>query len=78
VRFYKGFANTGTHVGHIWTGSGTLLGTVTFTGESGSGWQKANFSSPIAVTANTTYIVSYFAPNRTLFGRCGQFLPERS
>ena len=26
LRFYKGAANTGTHVGHLWTAAGTLLG----------------------------------------------------
>ena len=26
VRFYKGTGNTGTHVGHLWTPPGTLLG----------------------------------------------------
>ncbi len=63
VRFYKASTNTGTHVGHLWTDSGTLLATATFTGESGSGWQQVNFSSPVAITANTVYIVSYYAPN---------------
>ena len=62
VRFYKSAANTGTHVGHIWSISGQLLGTATFTGESASGWQQVNFSAPIAVTANTTYVASYLAP----------------
>jgi Domain of unknown function (DUF4082)/Bacterial Ig domain len=62
VRFYKAPTNTGTHIGHIWSSSGTLLGTATFTGESSSGWQQANFTSPIPVTANTTYVVSYYAP----------------
>ena len=62
VRFYKSAQNTGTHIGHIWTDSGTLLGTATFTGESSSGWQQVSFSSPIPVTANTTYVVSYYAP----------------
>jgi Domain of unknown function (DUF4082)/Bacterial Ig domain/Carboxypeptidase regulatory-like domain len=62
VRFYKASANTGTHVGHLWSSSGALLGTVTFSGESSSGWQQANFSSPILITANTTYVVSYFTP----------------
>ena len=38
---------------------GTLLGTVTFTNETASGWQQASFSSPIAITAGTTYVVSY-------------------
>jgi hypothetical protein len=32
---------------------------VTFTGESASGWQQMNFSTPVAITANTTYVVSY-------------------
>jgi hypothetical protein len=62
VRFYKGANNTGTHIGHLWTSSGTRLGTVTFSGETASGWQQANFSSPISISANTTYIVSYYAP----------------
>jgi Domain of unknown function (DUF4082)/Bacterial Ig-like domain len=63
IRFYKGAGNTGTHVGSLWTSAGTLLGQVTFTNESASGWQVAYFSSPIPVTAGTTYIASYFAPS---------------
>jgi hypothetical protein len=62
IRFYKGPGNTGTHTGELWTAGGTLLGQVTFTGESASGWQEADFASPIAVTAGTTYVASYFAP----------------
>ena len=37
VRFYKGAANTGAHVGHLWTASGTLLATATFSSETASG-----------------------------------------
>ncbi len=62
VRFYKGTANTGTHVGSLWTSAGALLGSVTFTGETASGWQQATFASPIAISANTVYVASYFAP----------------
>jgi N,N-dimethylformamidase beta subunit-like, C-terminal/Domain of unknown function (DUF4082)/Bacterial Ig-like domain/Bacterial Ig domain len=63
VRFYKGgAANGGTHVGHLWTSSGTLLGTVTFANETTTGWQQALFQTPVSITANTTYVVSYFAP----------------
>ncbi len=62
LRFYKYSQNTGTHVGNLWTAGGTLLGSVTFTGETASGWQQANFASPIAITANTTYVASYFTP----------------
>ena len=62
VRFYKASANTGTHVGSLWTTSGTLLASGTFTGESASGWQQLLFASPVAITANTTFVASYLAP----------------
>ena len=63
LRFFKYAENTGTHTGHLWTATGTLLGTVTFTNETGAGWQEASFSTPVPVTAGTTYVASYFAPN---------------
>ena len=44
VRFYKGPANSGGHVGHLWTLDGTLLGTATFADESETGWQQADFA----------------------------------
>lgn len=62
IRFYKGPGNGGTHIGHLWTGNGQLLGSVTFSGETASGWQQAMFSTPIAVTAGATYVASYHAP----------------
>ena len=62
IRFYKASTNTGTHIGNLWTSSGQLLASATFTGESGSGWQQVNFAQPVALNKNTTYIASYFAP----------------
>ena len=63
VRFYKASTNTGTHTGHLWANTGTLLGSVTFTTETASGWQQASFATPVSINANTTYIVSYYALN---------------
>ena len=63
VRFYKGSTNTGTHVGRLWTAGGQLLASATFQNETASGWQRVSFANPVAVTANTTYVVSYTAPN---------------
>ena len=63
VRFYKTSTNTGFHVGSLWSASGTLLAQANFTGESASGWQTVKFATPVAVTAGTTYIASYLAPN---------------
>jgi hypothetical protein len=62
VRFYKGSHNTGTHVGTLWSSSGTKLASVTFSGETALGWQQANFSTPISIVANATYVISYLAP----------------
>ncbi len=59
IRFYKGSGNTGTHVGNLWSSSGTKLASVTFSGETTSGWQQANFSTPLSITANTVYVASY-------------------
>jgi hypothetical protein len=59
IRFYKGPQNTGTHTGSLWTSTGTLLGSLTFGNETASGWQTATFTTPISVTAGTTYVVGY-------------------
>ena len=59
VRFYKSTNNAGTHVGNLWSSTGTLLATATFTNETASGWQQVNFSNPVAITANTVYVASY-------------------
>ncbi len=61
VRFYKGSANKGEHSGHLWSGDGKLLAEVTFMDETDSGWQEASFEEPLAVSAKTTYVISYFA-----------------
>ena len=59
VRFYKSTANTGTHVGSLWSLTGTRLATATFATETPSGWQQAMFASPVPIAANTTYVISY-------------------
>ncbi len=59
VRFYKAKTNTGVHTGTLWSSSGQQLATVTFTSETASGWQTAKFASPVKVTANTNYVISY-------------------
>jgi WD40 repeat protein len=59
IRFYKGSGNTGTHVGNLWSSTGTKLATATFSGETASGWQQVLFPSPVAITANTIYVASY-------------------
>ncbi|HEY4202521.1 MAG TPA: DUF4082 domain-containing protein [Devosiaceae bacterium] len=59
LRYYKTAGDTGTHTGSLWTASGQLLKTATFTNETASGWQTVTFDSPVTVTAGTTYVASY-------------------
>jgi hypothetical protein len=59
LRFYKAAGETGTDTGHLWDRNGNLLASVTFTNETASGWQQVTLSNPVAIQANTTYIVSY-------------------
>jgi hypothetical protein len=59
IRYYKGSGDTGTHTGSLWTSTGTLLASATFTNETSNGWQTVTFTSPVTVTAGTTYVASY-------------------
>ena len=58
IRFWKAPSETGTHVGKIWTATGTLLKSITFTNETASGWQQQVLDTPVNIQANTTYVVS--------------------
>ena len=84
VRFWKGSPNNGTHVGSLWTTSGQRLANATFSNETASGWQEVTFGTPVAITANTTYIASYhttsgyYAGDNNFFtSRGGQPAPAR-
>ncbi len=59
IRFYKTAGNIGTHTGTLWSSAGVNLATATFSGETSSGWQEVLFDTPVAVTANATYVASY-------------------
>ena len=59
IRFYKSSQDTGTHTGELWSSTGTLLATATFTNETASGWQSVMFSNPVTLTPDATYIASY-------------------
>jgi Domain of unknown function (DUF4082)/Bacterial Ig-like domain (group 2)/Putative Ig domain len=76
LRFYKAAANTGSHVGILWSSTGQSLATVGFTGETSSGWQQATLASPVAIQANTVYVASYFAPNGHYSGNLNYFATQ--
>jgi hypothetical protein len=58
IRFYKSQDEGGTHVGRIWTASGTEIAQVTFTGETAEGWQEQALATPVDLTPGQTYVVS--------------------
>ncbi len=59
IRFYKSSLDVGTHTGKIWSDNGTLLAEVTFASEPAIGWVEQALDEPLAITANTLYVVSY-------------------
>jgi hypothetical protein len=73
ILFYKDAKNTGTHRGALWDRSGKRLASVQFTGETASGWQSARLGSPVRLTANVDYVVSYNAPNGRYADDVGYF-----
>src|SRR5450432_4795477 len=73
VRFYKTANNNGIHIGQLYDALGNNLASATFTSESATGWQTVYFSSPVAVTANATYIAAYFSPAGTYTGTANYF-----
>lgn len=58
VRYYKPSGETGTHTGRIWDNTQALLSSVAFSGETSSGWQLANFATPVAIVPDVIYTVS--------------------
>lgn len=58
IRFWKGSKDTGTHTGHLWGPTGTLLATVVFVGETASGWQQQALATPVSIAAGTAYTAS--------------------
>jgi hypothetical protein len=59
IWFYKGDVVTGTHVGNLWSNTGTLLASATFT-EVGFGWQEVTFGTPVSVSPGNNYVASVF------------------
>ena len=63
IRFYRAEVSSHGYVAKLYSAGGVLLGSATLAHESGSmpGWQVANFASPFPISANTTYVASYYS-----------------
>ena len=74
VKFYSpaNSASDGTNVGKLWAcnnatcslaSGGTQLASVTFPVDTTAGWKTASFSSPVYISPDTYYIVTYLSKN---------------
>lgn len=62
IRFYKDARDSNlTHSISLWDANGQKVASASTITETGSGWQTAAFSSPVAIQANTIYTASYFS-----------------
>jgi hypothetical protein len=49
------------------------LAQATFTNETPTGWQQVNFATPVLISANTPYVVSYYTPTGNYAFTSGYF-----
>jgi len=64
IRFYKGSSFSGDFTGQLWNTSGISLATTeshSFSGDTSTGWRELAFPTPYPVSANTTYVASFFS-----------------
>ncbi len=73
VRFFKGTTNTGEHLANLWSDSGQLLASATFSAETASGWQEVTFAQSVPISANTTYVASYHTNSGPVARTTGYF-----
>ncbi|MFD7311186.1 DUF4082 domain-containing protein [Promicromonospora sp. NPDC059942] len=78
VRFYRGPANTGTQTVSVWNSAGTRLATAQAASGGSDGWQTVTLAQRVAVTAGSTYTVSYLAPNGGYAAGSGYFSQART
>ena len=57
LRYWQPALETGSHLGNLWTSSGTLLESVAFSNEA-AGWMQATLATPVNIQAGSIYVVS--------------------
>ena len=72
--FFKNPIMLGAHIGALYTNTGTLLASATFTGETPSGWQIQNFAAPVTITPGVTYIIAVYMADANYVGSGGDFV----
>jgi hypothetical protein len=76
VRFYSSddaVLAPGSYTGQLWSSDGTLLASGTFSNVTSSDWQELVFTTPVLISANTTYVASYHTNGTKYVGTIGGF-----
>lgn len=67
IRYYREVGNNAGVTGLLYSSAGTLLASAVFdiaiSNGGGYGWRTVQFQTPIAITANTTYVAAVFNSN---------------
>ncbi len=58
ISFYKIAGEDFAHTATLWSSTGQILATASFSAETAEGWQTAALSNPVVISPSTTYIVS--------------------
>lgn len=75
IRYYRALNEDSIHLGKLWTAGGTLLGSQNFRAETGPGWQQEFFTTPISISAGTTYVASVNVSSRYVYTSGGLSTP---
>ena len=59
LKFYRSPSDTSSDLLDLWSSTGVNLASVPFTNTTASGWQTVSLATPVTISANTTYVVSY-------------------
>src|SRR5690349_14540475 len=65
IRFYRGHRNAYGYTVKLFSASGTLLASAKTSTDTCAVpcWEQVNFSAPISIAANTTYVAAYYTSN---------------
>ncbi|WP_426734695.1 DUF4082 domain-containing protein [Glutamicibacter sp. 2E12] len=59
LKFYRSPGESGSHTGWLYSATGSAIAQVQFPDDSATGWQYAQFDSPVSIKAGTEYVAAY-------------------
>lgn len=78
VQYFQNRAASGVTSATLWTSSGDKLANVTFPASKREGWRTISLKTPVALTAGSSYVVSYHASNGSYAVTEGDLLARKS